>query len=443
MLILAGVATYQFRTKLLSAFRPVQFNFQLSFYDFIQLAFFVSLIFLAMYALVGLYSMKERISRAREFIKIIIGSSAGLLAVIIIIFLRQELFNSRFLVLGGWFFAILFVFIGRLIVREIRRILVTHYDFGVHRLLLIGDDRVAQNMRSHVESSPASGYRLVKHLEHPDFVQIKEAVDGPGIDEIILAHPHYPPEHIQDLVQFCQDQHIVFKFVPNIYETLTRNFDVDIISGVPVIELKRTPLDGWGKVAKRTLDISTAILGLVISSPIFLILAIVIPLNSDGPVFAKLKRISRNKEFYLYKFRSMVKNAEELKPTLIAYNERGDGPLFKMNNDPRITSIGRFIRKYRIDELPQLFNVLNGDISLVGPRPHEPAEVAQYQTHHKKVLAIKAGATGLAQVSGASDLPFEQEVAYDSFYIEHWSLYLDLKIIFKTIFKVLNDRSAV
>jgi lipopolysaccharide/colanic/teichoic acid biosynthesis glycosyltransferase len=139
----------------------------------------------------------------------------------------------------------------------------------------------------------------------------------------------------------------------------------------------------------------------------------------------------------------MMNNAEELKPYLEAFNERNDGPLFKMRYDPRVTRVGRIIRKFRLDELPQLWNVFVGDISLVGPRPHQPDEIASYLRHHKKVLAVKAGATGLAQVSGSSDLDFEKEVALDSFYIDNWSLWLDFKIILKTTVKIFFDRSAV
>ena len=138
----------------------------------------------------------------------------------------------------------------------------------------------------------------------------------------------------------------------------------------------------------------------------------------------------------------MMNNAEDLKHLLTAYNERKDGPLFKMKYDPRITKVGRFIRKTRIDELPQLANVLKGEMSLVGPRPHQPDEIALYEKHHKKVLAIKAGITGLAQVSGSSDIDFEKEVTLDTYYIENWSLGLDFKIIVKTVFKMFTDKSA-
>jgi len=272
--------------------------------------------------------------------------------------------------------------------------------------------------------------------------EISEANRNGLVDEIMLTDLNYSEDGILELVDFCHENHIIFKYIPNIYKTLTANFDIDIVGGLPLIELKRTRLDGWGKVAKRTLDISASILGLIILSPFFLAIAIAVKTDSSGPIFVRLKRISRNKEFGLIKFRSMVANAEELKVSLVSLNERKDGPLFKIKNDPRITKVGRFIRRYRIDELPQFWNVFVGNISLVGPRPHQPDEIALYQKHHKKVLAIKAGATGLAQVSGSSDLPFEREVALDTFYVENWSLWLDIKIILKTVFKVFTDKSA-
>ena len=139
----------------------------------------------------------------------------------------------------------------------------------------------------------------------------------------------------------------------------------------------------------------------------------------------------------------MIRNAEELKQRVSHLNERKDGPLFKIKDDPRVTGVGRFIRKYRLDELPQFINVLKGDISLVGPRPHQPDEIVKYEKHHKKVLSVKAGATGLAQVSGSSNLPFEEEVFLDSFYLENWSFFQDIKIILKTVVKMLSDKSAV
>jgi len=443
MVVLAGITTYIFRTEILSIFRPVLFEFQLPLNRYISLVVFSAFLFIAAYSISGLYSMKKRMSIAEEFAKILIASSAGTLSIIIFIFLRQELFDSRFLVIGGWSFVILFVFSGRLMIRATQRYAIGRYNYGVHRVLIIGGDTVSEKIATALSQNPALGCFLIGHLLNPTIDELKEILKNSGIDEVILANPNYPAEKIVELVDFCHEHHLAFKFVPNIYQTFSTHYDVDSIANVPIIELKRTALDGWGKVFKRIVDILFSFFALIFFLPLFAICAFAIKWETAGPVFVRLKRISKNKEFFIYKFRSMIENAEELKQYLIKLNERNDGPLFKMKNDPRITGVGKFLRKYRIDELPQFFNVLMGDISLVGPRPHQPDEVARYTKGHKKVLAIQAGATGLAQVSGSSDLSFEEEVVIDTFYIENWSLWIDMKIIAKTILKILRDRSAV
>lgn len=444
MLVGAGIATYFLRTRILDAFRPVLFEFNLPLIVYIPLVIGVSLLFMGIYAISGLYSMRVRSTLTGEFLKIAVATSAGIMIIIMYIFLRQELFNSRFLVLGGWFLSIIFVFLGRVIIRQAQRYLVSKFGFGVHRLLVIGDDEASREVVTGIQLDPYSGYQIVKQLSNPELSEVIAAVGNPGVDEIILANPNYPAGKVTQLVDFAHENHIIFKFIPNIYQTLTTNFDIDVIKNMPVIELKRTPLDGWGKVFKRVFDIITASIGLVVFSPAMALIALAIKWETEGPVFVHLKRVSTNKEFFIYKFRGMVKNAEELLPYLMEFNERKGSPLFKMKNDPRITKVGRFIRRFRLDELPQFFNILRGDMSLVGPRPHQPDEIARYEKHHKKVLAIKAGATGLAQVSGSSDLPFEDEVALDTFYIENWSLVLDIKIMIRTVFRVFtSDTSAV
>lgn len=445
MLMLAGTANYFLRTEIISFFRPVYFEFNLPFLHYAYLVFFVSLIFIATYALSGLYSLKNRMGKAEEFLKIVVASSAGVMIIIVLIFLRAELFNSRFLVLGGWFFAIIFVFTARLLIRNLQSYLVSKYDFGTHKVMLIGNDALATKILNRIKGDLSSGYRIVKHLNNPEVHEVKVAVGNPGVDEVMLADPNYPAHKITELVDFCHENHVVFKFVPNIYNTLTSNFDIDNIDGVPLIELKRTALDGWGRVIKRVIDILTSILALIILSPIFLIVALAIKWETEGPVLVRLKRVSGNEEFNMLKFRSMINNAHGLNSHLrLLVNDRPDaGPLWKMRNDPRVTKVGRFIRRTRLDELPQLGNVLRGDISLIGPRPHQPDEIARYEKRHKKLLVIKAGATGLAQISGSSDISFEEEVALDSFYIDNWSLWIDLKIFLKTIFKMLSDKSAI
>lgn len=443
MIVLAGTTTYLSRTKILGSFRPVLFEFNLPFEKYFFLVLFAAFLFVGIFAVSGLYKIRTTTGLAEEFLRVVIASSAGVMSLIVYIFLRQELFNSRFLVLGGWILVIIFVSLGRFFVRQLQKQLVAKYNFGVHKVMVIGDDQVSAKIAQEIKQNPAAGYRIVKHLEDPEVAEVKLATGNPGVDEVILANPNYPAEKVLEIIDFCNENHLAFRFVPNIYQTLTTNYSVDVLAGVPLIELRRTNLDGWGRVIKRTIDFAGSFFALLIFSPLFLAVAFAVKWETEGPVFVRLRRVSQNREFDLFKFRSMIKNAEELKPYLTTLNERQDGPLFKIKNDPRVTKIGRFIRKYRLDELPQFINVLRGDVSLVGPRPHQPDEIALYQKHHKKVLAIKAGATGLAQISGSSDLPFEEEVALDSFYIENWSLAQDIKIILKTIFKMFTDRSAV
>src|SRR3989338_3667021 len=412
MLLVAGVTTYILRTEILQTFRPVLFEFNLPLVKYLYLVIFVSVLFITSYAVSGLYSMRVRMGITEEFSKILVASSAAIMAIIIYIFLRQELFNSRFLVLGGWFFGILFVVLGRILVRYLQIFFVTKRNFGVHRIMVVGNDHVATSIIDYITQNPASGYRVVKHLLNPEVEEIKASVGNPGVDEVILANHDYPANKIVELIDFCNENHLIFKFVPNLSQTMTTNYEVDVINGMPLIELKRTALDGWGKVIKRVLDIFAGLLGLVILSPIIVLIAFTIKWETEGPVFVRLKRMSKNKEFDMLKFRSMINNAHSLNSYLrTMHNDRpNSGPLWKMKNDPRITKVGHFIRRHRLDEIPQFWNILKGDISLVGPRPHQPDEIRAYQKHHKRVLAIKAGATGLAQVSGSSDLPFDQEV---------------------------------
>lgn len=195
-------------------------------------------------------------------------------------------------------------------------------------------------------------------------------------------------------------------------------------------------------LAKRTLDIALTLPALVVLSPIFLLVALIIKSTSKGPVFFVQERIGiGGRSFKMYKFRSMVVNAEELKKALSNENEK-DGPIFKMKKDPRVTSIGRFIRRYSIDELPQLLNVLKGDMSLVGPRPPVPSEVAQYEAWQFERLSCLPGLTCIWQVSGRSDVSFEQWVRMDLDYIKTWNLGADVKLIFKTIGVVFSSRGA-
>lgn len=196
------------------------------------------------------------------------------------------------------------------------------------------------------------------------------------------------------------------------------------------------------EVIKRLIDVVCSFLGVLVLSPLFIIIAIIIKTTSKGPVFFSQKRVGKNgKEFYMYKFRSMVVNAEELKEKLAAQNEMS-GPMFKMKDDPRVTKVGKFIRKTSIDELPQLWNVLKGDMSLVGPRPSLPKEVAQFEEWMYRRLEVKPGLTCYWQVSGRNNIDFEEWMKLDIRYVDERSTWIDIKLIFKTVGVLFGDKNA-
>lgn len=194
---------------------------------------------------------------------------------------------------------------------------------------------------------------------------------------------------------------------------------------------------------KRILDIIGSVLGLAVIAPFTPLIALAIKLDSRGPVFVRIERVSAGKTVKVCKFRSMIEGAHAIRPRLADLNERKDGPFFKIKNDPRLTRVGKFIRKFRLDEFPQLWNVLRGELSLVGPRPHEPEEVARYPKEYAHVALAKSGVTGLSQVNGASALPFLKEFELDSYYLKNQSLWMDLKILGKTIAILFFDPTAV
>ncbi len=443
MILIAGIVTYFLRTSpLVVQWRPVLFSLNLPFSRFFGILIIAAIFTLLIFALSGLYKIRASRRLFEEFSRVIISTSAVILAIIVFLFLTGGEFESRFLILATWILVILFVFIGRFFIKKFQRYLVGRYNIGTHNVLVIGGDGMSENIIKEINRRPDLGYRIIRHFPNLDIEKIKRAVKNPSVDTVILASPKYERREILDILDFCDEHRKGFKFVPNLFQALTTNIEIDTLGGVPLIEIKKTSLDGWGKIIKRGVDISGSAIGLILLLPFLSFIGLIIKLDSSGPVFVRLKRVSQGREFNLYKFRSMVKNAEELKKELLKYNEREEGPLFKMKDDPRITRVGRILRKFRLDEFLQLINVFKGEMSLVGPRPHQPDEIADYERHHKRVLFLKSGMTGLAQISGSSDLPFEEEVKLDTYYIENWSLKKDVYILLKTFLVLFIDRSA-
>jgi exopolysaccharide biosynthesis polyprenyl glycosylphosphotransferase len=444
MLITAGVFVYFLRYEtFLTEFRPVVFELAIG--NYIRMITFVAFLWIPIFAIAGMYSIRRPRRFTDEIAKVILGCSTGFIAIVFLIFFRHELFGSRFIVLVGWFSAIFFVSFGRLVIRAVQKVLYKR-NIGVFRAVVFGDDVGALRFSQAIKKDPKSGFKIVRHLKKFDSTSLGLLLNiakSNGADMVILADPNWSRENQIKLLSFCNERHMEFSYVSDTFETSLKNVEITDIAGVPLVHIKHTPLDGWGRIAKRAMDIIFSIIAILIMAPFWFVLGILIKLDSIGTVFVKLKRVGvGGKCFFIYKFRSMVQDAHILKNHLKDQNERSDGPLFKITKDPRITKVGKFIRRYSLDELPNFVNVLLGDMSLVGPRPHEPEEVGKYLGGERKLLNIKPGVSGLAQISGRSDLSFNEEARLDLFYIENWSMGLDIKILLRTPWVVLRGKNA-
>ncbi len=448
-LIFAALAAYLVRyIGAVQSIRPVAFN--LPFADYLGFSVVISIFWVGIFAMTGLYSVAETRSAKSELAKVFVACSAGLALVLGIMVFSRYLFDSRFIIIAAWVLAIIFVSIDRLIIQLIRR-LGFKAGLGLRRVVVFGNTEAAQQLVKEFKSQLSFGYHVVDHFYEfgPQAqARLNELVASEGLDEIIQMTPNININQTSELLDFVNDKHLDFKYAADLLGTRLSNFEVVTYAGVPVIEVKRTRLDGWGRISKRVFDIVGSVLLIIIFSPVMLVTALAIKGNSAGPVLFKYQRIGQfGKPFMYFKFRSMKHGSHELRhdPTFLSehQNIRQGTPMKKFANDPRITSVGKFIRRFSIDELPELFLVLAGKMSLVGPRPHEIEEVSEYQKHHKKLLSIKPGITGLAQVSGRSDLDFESEVKLDTYYIENWRMNLDVQILLKTPYAVLRPRNSV
>jgi exopolysaccharide biosynthesis polyprenyl glycosylphosphotransferase len=354
--------------------------------------------------------------------------------------------------LAFWGLAIFYVTIGRLILRTIRHELLRH-RIGHQRLAVVGQNPAAQSIVELYKTRPILGYTVVKSWKTWTTSARKELerLQAIGaIDGILLAEPDLPKEQALDLIQYTESTHLTFRYLADLFAARFTNLEVSTSEGIPVLEVKRTRLDGWGRIFKRVFDLVVSALALLFLSPLMLLTAIAIKLDSRGPVFFRrldngdpAERVGEGgKPFPYFKFRSMVPQSHSQRYKELAHLDTRKGPLVKIKNDPRVTRVGRFIRKWSIDELPELFLVLAGRMSLVGPRPHLPEEVESYSPSQRRVLAIKPGITGMAQISGRSNLSFDDEVKLDTWYIENWSPALDLYILLKTPFAVLEKRES-
>lgn len=452
----AGLAAYLLRySRYVTEVLPILQN--LPFADYVRtVALFVG-VWLVLFAVAGLYVARPR-KAWNEFGRVALACTSGTMVLIASVFFTRELVTSRFIVIAVWAFSILFVFLVRLVLRVIRHLLLRN-RIGHLKLVVIGLSKAADGIVNEYVTRPILGYTVVKRFDgwndetRRGLERLRRAG---GVDVVLLAEPDIPKQEALELIAYTEDQNLTFHYLADLFSAAFINIEVSTATGVPIVEVKRTPLEGWGRITKRGFDILFAVVLLILTSPLTLLAMIFILLEDGWPVVFQNERVGeRGATFRLLKLRSMFQKYSigpqfrnrsrknlQMERKLIAERSIKHGPVYKIADDPRVTRIGHVIRRWSIDELPQFWNVLKGDMSIVGPRPHQPREVDRYRPDQRRVLAIRPGITGLAQISGRSDLEFDDEVRLDMWYIENWSLLLDLYIALKTPFVVLYRKGS-
>ncbi|MFA6991811.1 MAG: sugar transferase [Candidatus Gracilibacteria bacterium] len=435
-------------------FKPIDYTVLPTLREYLIFSLYAAGALLVVFTVGKMYSLKRHYSYGKELRKSLLLIFIWVALIITYFFFSRTFPFSRLAIIYSWVFTYIFVISGRTIIRIVQ-IALLKMGIGKRKLIFIGTNTVASEVFDLLKKNPHFKILGTIGKENSEcklsflgnINQLEYLIKKLKPNEIIQTESNFTETQNEDILELCDLKNINYRFVPDLIDVRRTNIAVEILGSIPLISLKPTPLDGWGKVMKRATDIVGSAILLVVLSPVFLATAIAIKLDSKGPVFftklddgSPVKRVGKHgKLFKFYKFRSMHPKTDRLRYTKLAeQNIRKDGPLMKIKNDPRITSVGKFIRKYSIDELPQLLSVLKGDLSLVGPRPHLPEEVSKYHNKARFVLAINPGITGLAQISGRSDLDFEKEIKLDRYYIENWSILMDIKIILKTLIVVLQ-----
>jgi exopolysaccharide biosynthesis polyprenyl glycosylphosphotransferase len=421
--------------------------------------FFVLLPFwILIFALLGLYNSNIYERRFAEAGRLLVGSFIGMLFVIFWDFAAAKpIFPARLIPIYGFGLGFLFLLIFRNIARLVRTQLFS-YSIGLTNVLLVGSTNMTRELVNSLADSRRSGYQLLGVVGSKQFVDQSHVPVFRSFDQFLETDLRFKLHRIiqtelyanestnSEILSYAQEQHVGYRFVPGNTELFVGNIEVELFrSEIPVIAVHQTALFGWGRVVKRIFDLLLGGILLLIASPIMLILAVAVKLEDGGPIFLRQVRLTRfNQEFRVFKFRSNNVTYNGLTPDE-AFAKMGRADLlaeFRANgnyllNDPRNTRVGRFIRATSLDEIPQLFNVITGELSLVGPRALIPKDLAEYKKRHT-ILSVKAGITGLAQVSGRNSIPFDERRKLDLYYVQNWSFWLDMIILFKTFRAILN-----
>lgn len=413
-------------------------------------------ILLLAYQLEEVYDLRRGVRWLDDVAKLFGGTLIGIAVLTVLTFNVRPQFYSRLMLGYAGILIVAVLSASRLALGTVRAWRYRR-GIGVDRVLVVGCGEIGRAVMGSIMARPELGYQVAGFLDDdPERRQqdlgrfralgsidaLPAVLRSQQIDEVVVALPWRSIEQIMDVMAQCEPRGVRARIVPDLFQLRLNRVDIDDISGIPLIGVRDASIRGWNRALKRLSDIVVAAISLVIASPLMALVAILIEWDSPGPALFPQVRVGRDgRQFTLYKFRSMIIGADEAKDRLQDLNE-ATGPLFKIRDDPRLTRVGRWLRRLSIDELPQLWNVLKGDMSLVGPRPPVPAEVDQYQPWHRKRLLVSPGVTGLWQVSGRSELTFDEMVMLDLFYAENWSLGLDFKIMLRTIPTVIMGTGA-
>ncbi len=409
---------------------------------YFQLVPLMGLIWILVLRGFGLYRVEEHLT----FETVVSISKAGLIALIAtlsaIFFVYHSHQYSRWVMILSCGISVLFLALNRLAVHRFKAA-IQQVGVGINRIAVVGFNKTTQKLIQGLEERAGNGYRFVGVLlgERPpsqpiphrvlgEFTEVRGLVQKYRIDELFITSPAISHAEILQVVDVCEGLSVRMHLLPDLYEVMIGRTRVSDFDGIPVVRLKELPLQGWRGMIKRGMDILLSSTALIVCSPLMLVIAGAVKLSSPGTIIFRQERVGRDGQpFYIYKFRSMRQDAEA-----------DVGHVWAAKDDPRQTQLGRFLRRWCLDELPQFFNVLKGDMSLVGPRPEMSGLIDDFSKtipHYLDRHRVRCGLTGWAQVNGLrGNTSLEERIRYDLYYIENWSIAFDIKILLKTLWSI-------
>ncbi|HEX9744202.1 MAG TPA: sugar transferase [bacterium] len=453
--IITGVASFLLAFQIAFLIHQVTDPYAtwLPFPPYNKLAIIWTFLNLLVFSFGGLYSRRPWDSYAAEVGGILTAISTSMVFAMAITFFVKGFEFSRLVFITAWILAIILFWIERGILRIIRRGWY-RAGKGLRRLAVWGDDEVAVSLLNLYMKEPWRGKIPVALIDGTGEIsgdieiQKLSPVDGrtwiseDEIDEVIVTRHDLPRDEIYKLAQECRTHEVALKIVPDLLQVVAGRMSVEGVEGVPMVEMGNNLSRYYPQLVKRVFDLIVGLIITILISPVLLFCTILVLLGGPGPILFKHDRLGKNrKSFGQFKFRTMVPNADEIlnnDPQLLEQFRQG----FKLKNDPRITRFGGFMRRWSLDELPQLFNVLRGEMSLVGPRPIVEKEIEKYGSFADALFSVTPGMTGLWQVSGRSDVGYEERVKLDLLYIQNWTLWEDLRILVLTPGAVLSGRGS-